>query len=380
MVQLTDTLDASNGVRICRDGSLVAEVFAARTGLQDYLGREADPENKHGFRDNARVSVYRPESEVFKADSLASYVAAPVTIDHPSVAVTADNWREYGRGEIHGDVVRDGQKVRVPIIVRDAQAVKSATTTHKQISMGYATELVFPADGKHPDGTVCDAYQTNIRINHIAFVPAARGGPELRVIDERPNLPPEKPKMKITIGDAKDVDLSDGAAVALAVGALNTSLADAQTKVGTLTADLATANTTIQTKDGEIAALTAKLADAEVTPAKLQQLADARADVIAKAKILAPALATDGKTDAEIRKAAVTAKLGDAAKDMADAAIEGAFIAFTKDAKPADPLRQVLADGVQTFGDAEAAFADAQRKASEQRRNAWKTPATSAAA
>lgn len=147
MVQLTDTLDASNGVRICRDGSLVAEVFAARTGLQDYLGREADPENKHGFRDRARVSVYRPESEVFKADSLASYVAAPVTIDHPSVAVTADNWREYGRGEIHGDVVRDGQKVRVPIIVRDAQAVKSATTTHKQISMGYATELVFPADG-----------------------------------------------------------------------------------------------------------------------------------------------------------------------------------------------------------------------------------------
>lgn len=333
MVQLTDTLDASATARICADGSLVAEVFAARTGLQDYLGREVDPENQHGLRDRASVKVYRPESEVFKADSLASFAAAPVTLDHPSVPVTADNWRDLGRGEIHGDVVRDGQRVRVPIIVRDAAAVKAATTTHKQLSMGYATQLVFPTDGKHPDGTACDAYQTDLKINHIALVRAARGGPELRVVDERPDHTPPEKKMKITIGDAKDVDLSDGAAVALAVGALNTSLADAQTKVGTLTADLATANTSIQTKDGEIAALNAKLKDAEVTPERLQALADARAKVIASALALKPGITVDGKSDAEIRKEAVTAKLGDAAANMADAAIEGAFVALTKDTK-----------------------------------------------
>jgi len=155
-------------------------------------------------------------------------------------------------------------------------------------------------------------------------------------------LEQEKPAMKIRIGDA-EVDATNGEAVRIANDAREGAYKELQAKVGTLTADLATANTTIQTKDGEIVALTAKLADAEVTPAKLQQLADARADVIAKAKILAPTLATDGKTDAEIRKAAVTAKLGDAAKDMADAAIEGAFIAFTKDAKPA-------ASGVQPLG------------------------------
>jgi hypothetical protein len=157
--------------------------------------------------------------------------------------------------------------------------------------------------------------------------------------------------MKIKIGDA-EVDATNGEAVRIANDAREGAFKELQTKVGTLTADLATANTDIQTKDGEIAALTAKLADAEVTPAKLQQLADARADVIAKAKTLAPSLATDGKTDAEIRKAAVTAKLGDAAKDMADAAIEGAFIAFTKDAKPADPLRTALSDGLRTPADA----------------------------
>lgn len=360
MVQLCDTLDAASTARICRDGSLVAEVFAARTGLQDYQGVEVDPDNSRGLRDKAAVKVYRPESEVFSTDSLATYADAVVTIDHPAGMVDAGNWKKLGVGETGNDIARDGQKIRVPLIVRDADAVKRATTTHRQVSMGYQTKLVFPTDGKHPDGTVCDAYQTDIRINHLAFVPAARGGAELRIIDER--TIPEK-TMKITIGDAKDVDLSDGAAVALAVGALNTSLSDAQTKVGTLTADLATANTTIQTRDGEIVALNAKLVDAEVTPAKLQALADARADVIGKAKTLAPNIVTDGKTDVAIRKEAVIAKLGDAAKDMADAGIEGAFVALTKDAKPATGVQPlgapvVIGDAASDAGKARQARLD----------------------
>lgn len=307
----------------------MAEVPCARVGIQTYRGAEVDPQNEHGLRDRATVRVYRPEQEVFAADSLASYAAAPVTINHPSEMVDANNWRQLGVGEINGDIIRDGERVRVPLIVRDAAAVQKAQTTHKQLSMGYATKLVYPIDGKHPDGTACDAYQTEIRINHIALVPVARGGPELRVVDERP----QEPAMKIKIGDA-EVEVTDGAAVAVAVGTLNQKLADAETRVGTLTADLATATTAIQTKDGEIAALNQKLADAEVTPEKLQALADARADVIGKAKTLAPALVSDGKTDAAIRKEAVQAKLGDAAKDMSDAAIEGAFLALTKDAKP----------------------------------------------
>lgn len=336
----------------------MAEVFAARTGLQDYMGREVDPENAHGLRDQAMVQVYRPESEVFKTDSLATYADAPVTIDHPTEQVDAGNWKRLGVGETGNDIARDGQKIRVPLIVRDAEGVRKATTTHRQVSMGYQTKLIFPTDGKHPDGTPCQAYQTDIRINHLAFVPSARGGAELRIIDERTT--PETSKMKITIGDAKDVDLSDGAAVALAVGALNTKLTTQDTQIGTLTADLATANTAIQTKDGEIAGLNAKLVDAEVTPQKLQQLADARADVIGKAKTLKADIVTDGKTDAEIRKEAVTAKLADAAKDMADAAIEGAFLALTKDAKPVPAFdANAFKGGLRSVGDAAMADEDA---------------------
>ena len=338
MVHLTDTLDASTTARICADGCLVADVRAARIGIQTYLPSEAGaPADFKG----SVVRVYRPEDEVFSRDSMASFAAAPFTIDHPSDPVTADNWRELGVGEVNGDVVRDGGFVRVPVIVRDAASVEKVRTTHKQLSMGYSCTLDW-TPGTTADGQAYDAVQREIRINHIAAVRAARGGAELKISDERPPLS-EKPTMKIKIGDA-DVDLSDGAAVALAVGTLNANLTDALGKVGSLTADLATASTNLQAKDGEIAALTQKLADAEVTPAKLQQLADARADVIGKAKILAPNIVVDGKTDAQIRKEAVVAKLGDSAKDMADAAIEGAFLAFTKDAK-VDPLRETLKDG-----------------------------------
>lgn len=402
MVQLCDTLDASTTARICADGSLVADVRGARVGIQTYLPDEAGaPEDFKG----SVVRAYRPEDEVFSRDSMASFAAAVFTINHPAEFVDATNWKQHGVGEVNGDIVRDGEFVRVPVIVRDAAAVEKVRTTHKQLSMGYTCTLDW-TPGTTPSGEAYDAVQRDIRINHIAAVPAARGGPELKISDERKPLHlltdgigdakawlkkaialhkkhmdgtapttgpageksqmlmmeqmenalaaldgespasrmkmdfnPKEPPMKIKIGDA-EVDATNGEAVKVAVDA---ALSAKDAKIGSLTADLATATTSIQAKDGEIAALNAKLADAEVTPAKLQALADARADVIGKAKAIAPNIVTDGKTDAEIRKEAVTAKLGDAAKDMADAAIEGAFVAFTKDAKPAN-------HGVQSIG------------------------------
>jgi hypothetical protein len=322
MVSLTDTLTLDRDARICADGSLVAEVFAARTGLQDYLGAEVDP-GATRFKADQIVKVYRPESEVFKVDSLATYAAAPVTLDHPTVEVTADNWRQYGRGEINGDVARDGQRVRVPIIVRDAAAVKAATTTHKQLSMGYATDLQFPADGKHPDGTACDAYQTNLRINHIALVPAARGGPELRVVDERPSLTNDRKDGTMPhtlIVDGLQVpNVSDEAKAC--IEKLQGALKDEQTARA---ADKTAHDKAIATKDATIDDLKTKTVD----QAKIDALADAKAAVVADAKKVAGDKlgSTAGKTVPEVRRMAVAARLGDAAvADKSDDYIEARF-------------------------------------------------------
>ena len=83
-----------SGTRITRDGYMVADVRAARSGIQQYAGHEV------GKPDMAVVNVYRPEGEVFNKDSLASYAFKPVTINHPSTGVTADNWKQLSVGNV----------------------------------------------------------------------------------------------------------------------------------------------------------------------------------------------------------------------------------------------------------------------------------------
>lgn len=345
------TLDAP---RRTSDGYMAVRAKAARTGTYQYLGSEIDPQNAHGLRDAGLVHVLRDDAAVFDSKSAHSFIGKPITDNHPSVAVNAANWRDHARGVVMG-AMRDGEYLAFDLLLTDGDTINAVDAGKRELSNGYAADLQF-GDFTGPGGVKCVAKQVSITGNHVAIVDKGRAGASCAITDSvalcdaNPaavaDFTTRKPIMKIKIGDA-DVDLSDGAAVALAVGTLNANLADAQGKVGALTADLATVNTTIQAKDGEIAVLNAKLTDAVVTPAKLQQLADARVDVVGKAKALAPAIVTDGKTDAEIRKEAVTAKLGDAAKDMADAAIEGAFAALTKDAAPADPLRAALTDGLR---------------------------------
>lgn len=333
-IELRDTL-TMDGARITGDGYLVASVKAARTGIQIYGGREVDPDNSHGLRDKATVRVYRPESEVFKVDTLNSFTSIPLTNDHPPEAVTADNWRKYAVGNTGEEWARDGQTMRLPIIMKDAAAIRAVEAGKRELSCGYTCDLAF-TPGRTDDGLEYDAIQTNIRGNHLATVDRARGGHELRIGDSDMTTKP----VTITIdGASHTVELSDAAAIL--VGNLQTALAKAtadrdtaQTAVGTLTA-------TVSTKDGEIAVLKQQATDAVMTPAKLDAAVTARAKVIDAAKKIFPAIVVDGKTDAEIRKEAVKAKLGDAAVAMDDNAIIGAFTAYAaSNITTVDTLRQ----------------------------------------
>lgn len=338
------TLDAP---RRDSSGNMVASVLAARTGTQDYAGYEV------GKPEVARVVVYRPSDEVFSRDSMKSFAGAPVTIEHPAEPVTPTNWKDHAVGEASEEIVRDGEAVRVPFLLRDAAGISAVEAGKREISMGYDCILDW-TPGTTPEGVAYDAVQRSIRINHLAIVDRARGGPTLRIGDKEPT-------MKIKIGDA-EVEVTDGAAVAVAVGTLNAKLSDADAKVGTLTGENATLKTAVETKDGEIAALNAKLADA-TDPAKIAARDAARRTVVDRARLLVPALVTDGKDDAAIRKEAVSAKLGDAANGMSDAAIEGAFVALTKDAKPVTGPNNIVPIGAPAMMSDAAAIRDRVKNA-----------------
>lgn len=203
--------------------------------------------------------------------------------------------------------------------------------------------------------------------------------------------------MKTHLVDGHSVEMSDAAIVAVsalqsradkittdhskAVSDLAAAKTEHAAALAAKDAELADAKKANDTKDGEIAVLKKQVADAALTPQKLDAAVAARAAVVGSAKaLLGDAYKADGKTEDEIRRDAVSAKIGDAAaKGMNDDAVRGAFQALTADTKPNDPLRGVLSEGVVSLGDAKSAADSAHTKRQEALRNAWKGSTAGAA-
>lgn len=159
------------------DGYLAVNARVARAGnVQLYSGSEV---GKPGM---ATVRVYRPADEVFSADTMHSIAHKPVTLGHPAGAVTAVNWRSVAKGWVDGEVARDGEFIRVSMMLADAELIAAIDHGTSELSMGYDCSLQWES-GVSPRGEAYDAIQRGIRSNHIACVDRARGGPELRIAD-----------------------------------------------------------------------------------------------------------------------------------------------------------------------------------------------------
>lgn len=477
-VTLTDRfLIDANAIRITGDGYVTATPRVARTGVQLYRGSEV------GVKDKAVVRVYRPADEVFHKDAMASLTHKPLTNEHPPVPVTAQNWKQYAVGQVGDEAIRDGEAVRVPMVLMDQEIIAQMKDGKRQLSVGYTCDVVDEA-GVSPEGEAYDMVQRNIRGNHIAIVKDARGGPRLAIgdaqaaqfikdveageddEDEDDDLLVNKAKAKEKIADGKvfdgtysepDMMLADGYGIGkngrvslpllrdtaerarknrkhriadaaedllsfiddhhkerlpmsktiLIDGVSVTfdteqsaqiaerSIQSRDAKIKEITdaaasevkvlkdqaaTDAATIATLTKDKDtlsGENAALKKQVEDAKITPQKLDELVRDRDVLLGKAKaVMGDKLVVDGKTDAEIRKQVVDARLGDAAKGFNDDQISAAFTAFTADVKPASgaaapalsDARSQFAQPAQTIADKNA-FYDKRDKALEQR---WK--------
>jgi hypothetical protein len=363
------TLD---GPRLTGDGYMIATVRCARTGCQQYDAREL------GLDGSGIVTVYRPESAVFDTISMASYAGKPVTVNHPPVMVDASNWKEYAAGEVGAEIARDGDFVVVPMKLMDAAAIKAVQDGTREISMGYTTPLVMQ-DGIAPDGTAYQAVQTGpIKINHLAIVPQARGGSQLRIGDgaskwgASPLTDAETKEARMAdlrkiMVDGLQVETTDAGAAA--IQKLQGQLADAMSAKEK--ADKEHAEKMAE-KDGELAkkdAAIAKLESDKLTDAALDARVAARAELVAKAQKAADGLVTAGLSDADIRKAAVAKALGDAAVEgKAAAYIDARFDILVEDAEKADPVSK-LKDKAPAKGETLDAIYD-KRNADLQ--DAWK--------
>jgi hypothetical protein len=335
---LYDTVDAT-GARLTKGGFLVAEAKVARTGVQLYsageLGIDGDPDKV--------IRVYRPAEEVFAADAMASYAHRPVTVDHPTVMVDASNWKQYAKGQTGDEVLRDGEFVRVPIMLMDSEAIIEWGDGKRELSMGYTMDLKI-ADGETPGGEKYDAVQTNLRMNHLALVSRARGGSALRLGDNKPKEDSSMSDIKLTTVTVDGLSVETTDAGAQAISKLVQDLAAARKATGK-TAEAHT--TALADKDKELAGKDAEidtLKKAALSDEDLDKMVKDRGDLIAVAKQVADK-DYSGMPDKDIRKAAVAAKLGqDAVTDKSDDYLQARFDILAEDAD-IDPVRKVLKDG-----------------------------------
>ena len=150
-----------------------------------YTPSEGGPEGDRKALRNT-IQVYRPESEVFSAETIASFEGMPVTDNHPADGVTVDNIRALQKGHAHN--VRRGagsesDLLLADLIVTDPSLIDAILAGKREISCGYTYELC------EENGRLI---QRKIRGNHVAVVDAGRAGHRVSIRDHHPSSQPNQ--------------------------------------------------------------------------------------------------------------------------------------------------------------------------------------------
>lgn len=361
-------------------GFLRADAYLTRTGVFEY--RRADG--------TIRRELRLPE-EVFASRSLDSLQAAPLTLEHPKVAVTPDNVGDLGVGAVGTDVRQDGDFVRGTVMVMRADAIAKVDAGEmRELSCGYDCTLD-ETPGVY-QGERYDAIQRGVTYNHLAIVPAGRAGPEVRLhldaadaeMVHRQSAPgggrQENPMgmRKVKIGSRRfDVDET-------IADSIEEEIAAKEAELAALKAQVEQGKTDNEKLQAEKDAAEEKAAKAEeekqdaLSPAKLDARVQARVALVQQAaSVLGDEVRLDGKSDLEIKKL-VIAKVSPSTKldDKGEVYIEARFDAAMEavKAEPNEGLAKLRTRVDSNDGDGERT-AQARRDAMiERSRNLHKQP------
>lgn len=155
------------------DGFLKARVVIARAGVFPYLTAAGT------IRREAKLP-----SELFSEITLNTAKGIPVTDGHPPYAdseglITPENWHKYVKGSLGDDITVSEGYINAHETIYDQSLIEDLKAGRKvQVSIGFRCDVAFTA-GEY-GGEQYDAVQKNIRINHLAHVPAGRGGETVR--------------------------------------------------------------------------------------------------------------------------------------------------------------------------------------------------------
>lgn len=338
-VHATERISVSDArAKRTRDGYLAAEPRVARTGIQEYFRGELDPLAEDA---SAKVRIWRPESEVFDRESLKSYANRPVTVGHPEMPVSPSSWKQVAVGQVGSEVVRDGEHVRVPMMVMDQAAIDMAAAEEaSQLSLGYTMHVDW-TPGTTPDGDEYDGTARRIRANHVALVDEARGGPMLRIGDSWSalyNHPPQaplttrRPKMESTMvhlavdGVPVEMERTTAKVVERALDSAKSRISELEESTSKAAEAIAAKDALNKDLEAKVATLEKAVEESKMTPERLSQLVRDRAAAVEAAEKVSGRKVVDKSASTEdIMRAAVEVRIGDAAKDWTDEQVKASF-------------------------------------------------------
>lgn len=154
---------------LTEEGYLAGTAIATRTGVFEYR-----------LPDGTVQRQLRHPDDVLNEDSLATLKLKPVTDNHPSEIVNADNASRYSVGMTGENVQVDGGNVAITFNVTNKDTVQKVKSGQKrELSLGYKLDLLDEA-GVY-EGEPYTHRQTNIRYNHLAIVQKGRAGAVARI-------------------------------------------------------------------------------------------------------------------------------------------------------------------------------------------------------
>ncbi|EGR0500779.1 DUF2213 domain-containing protein [Vibrio cholerae] len=168
------TFDFKTSREYTPEGFLKVSGRAAKTGIQEYFAHELGLTDREP---NAVVRVMRFEGEVFSQDSLDSYIGVDITIEHPDTFVNSQNFKSSSVGLVTA-AARDGDFVKVDMIVKSQDAIDAIHSGKVELSAGYSCHYEAA-----PQGASYDFIQRDIAVNHLAITNSARGGSQVRLND-----------------------------------------------------------------------------------------------------------------------------------------------------------------------------------------------------
>lgn len=355
--------------KVTKQGFLRADGYATRVGVFEYR-----------LPSGAIQREYRPQEEVFKADSLESLANVPLTNDHPPEMVTADNAMQYSVGSTGDKAEQDGIFVKTALTIHDAAAIKAVKDKAKaQLSCGYTCDLEMQA-GEF-EGVRYDAIQRNIIYNHLALVPVGRAGPEARVhmdstegrmvVEPRLENPKGEPmpmaKIKI---DSVEYEIPEG--VAKVVADKIDAAAALQKQHEELKAKLDTAAGELEAKKTEIE----QIKKAAHKKDDCLGIAKARLELEAKGKaVLGADEKLDAMDDMALKKAMVKKLKPELNLDGVSEDFLNGFLVNISTAKN-DSLPEDLANHYQdSAANSGSKFQTARQKMIQEARDGWKSQA-----